>query len=143
MDTLKKWLPTGLLAIGGILGLALGFAAAFGNAFIIMKVNDLFTQVNDNNVGGVLGTHVKIAFIGGIVAGVLGILSLGASAFVGYKAFNGELEGNTAILVSSIVTFVIVFAIAVAAIVCQSDLNSSTWIMKNAGQIGKALMKQH
>ena len=119
MDILKKWLPTGLLAIGGFIGLVIGFVAAFTDQFgTIYKMRE---QMSDT-----LSSHLSIAYIGGIIAGVLGLLSLGAAAFVGYKTFNGELEGNTIILIVSIIAFVVIIALGSAAMFYHSDLMSTT-----------------
>ena len=138
MDTLKKWLPTGLLALGGLLGLILGFVAAFSDG-----MEDAYKIYTADSVMGIkikmptsISTHAYIAYIGGIVAGVLGLLSLAASAFVGYKVNNGELEGNIAILVISIITFVVVLAIAIAATVCHSDLKGGVWVMEQLTKEG-------
>ena len=139
MNIVKKWLPTALLAVAGILALALGFAAAFGDITLVDKnagsvtltmgeaYKDLYPSVK--NVG-LIGSHIGMAHVGGIITGVLGLGSLAAAGFVGYKTQIGDFDGDKRVLIASIVTFVVLFTLAVAAIACNSDLNDLIWWTK-------------
>ena len=112
MDNLKKWLPTGLLAIAGILALSLGFAAAFatkdGGSVSDYKTlldgkitaTPAFSKILDETS---IMSHIDMAYIGGIVTGVLGLLAIGAAGFV------------------------VLVTLGIAAIVCHSQLMSPTW----------------
>ena len=143
MDIFKKWLPTGLLALAGILALSLGFSSAFGGSFVPgMSMKMMYDGFSSHSiVPSIFVSHAGMAYIGGIITGVLGLISLVVAAFLGYRAYNDELLNNMVIIIS-IISFVILLSLAIAVVVCKTDLNSISWWINNMQGLIKGIMKQ-
>ena len=136
--TYKQWLPTVLFALGGFLALIMGFVAAFApltNGRVSLSMSDMYKGSTNAISSKIMTTlyisHIGMVYIGGMVAGVLGLLSLGAAAFIGYTTYRGNFARDKDI----IVTFVLVFSLSVAALVCKSDISDVTWIAKHGIKI--------
>ena len=137
MEMFKKWLPTGLLVIAGIIAISLGFAAAFApiNGSSVKEVYEVIPPL----FGTTIISHLGMAYVGGVTTGVLGVISLIAASIIWYKTHNDELDGNKIILAISIIVFVISLVLGIAAIICNSELNNETWMQ---GQITKVMVSK-
>lgn len=133
----KNKIILGVFALVSVLAIALGFAAAFGEVFsgpgMTAHVKDQFDQIKDlpeaqKDLMSTMVAHTNFAWIGGIITGVLGILGLGAAGFMMFKG----MELNQTLMIVVIAAVVTMFALAIAAIVTQSQLNSETWVMEHA-----------
>ena len=113
-----------ILALFGVLALALGFAAAFGDT-VGGKVNDAYNSLPDGSTGDI-ASHIKYAFVGGIISGVFGLLALGGG--VALIVMNKDTK---VLLFVAIGVAVVLFALSVAAIVCQGQLNDMTWVINH------------
>ena len=140
----KKWLPTILLVISGILALIFGFYAAFSKIDNISLAhrwkifNELINKESELLDKSQLFSHTGMAYIGGIVTGVLGFIVICVGLFIGFKIMKGNFEENKIILISSMVVFVVLVTLGIAAIVCHFDMASPGWNAKEVAKINKS-----
>ena len=151
MENLKKWLPMWLLIAAGIIALSFGFYAAFSKVSSIDKTTDVNLSDIWKGLSSLEGkkaaylartdwlSHTGMAYIGGIISGILGSFSLGASVFVGHKINKDDLNDRKIVLIFSITVFVILLSLGIASFVCNINLDSDEW---RAKQILKTLESQ-
>lgn len=127
MEIQKKWIPTLLLAFAGIGALVVGIISMLGGTFMPgSSIADAYK--NPKLFPPDFNSNITIAYIGGIVAVVLGAVSLSMSVLTGIKVHSGKLEENKIVLTFSGIAFAIILILCIVVMIFYKDVKSVTWI---------------
>lgn len=112
------------LVATSLLAIALGLAATFGK-FGQSRIYDIFNELYPI-APGVIKSHFGMAFIGGVLSISFGTISL--IMLVSYIKVFSTKPLKIEFKFFAYVFVIVLFAMAVAAIVCQTDLNNEDWL---------------
>lgn len=140
MDKIKKWLPAVIFISFGLIAVILGFVSAFGSRTLTYQGQELSTPIPDmfdevvigsSIYDGVYVSHVWMAYVGGMVTGFIGAISLVGGLFV-IALTRNETFSNRLLLIISIALAVVIFALSIASIVCKTKLGDMDFLMAHS-----------
>ena len=130
----RKWLIAGSIATVGVLAMIMGFAAAFGNAHdSIWAVDGMYKSLY-TYATGVFKSHLGMAYIGGIIIGSIGVITTLSGSYALWLAYTNSLPTTRKTMYCVLAIVSVIMILAIAAVACQLQLNSTTWLGKNVNE---------
>lgn len=136
----RKWLISGMITLTGVLAIVMGFSAAFGNAADGIWAVDAMHKSLYEFASGALKSHMGMAYIGGIIIGSVGVITLLGGFYALWLAYTNSLPTSRKCFHITLVMTTIIMIVAIAAVVCQLQLNSNTWLDNHIDKTNKDIM---
>ena len=122
-----------VLIVSGLLAMILGLASALGKVEIpgYKYIDSSYTDVS--KFSGIVASHIKYAFAGGLTVTILGIAAV-ATGITLSILHTHEAKWLLFVFIGLAISL---FILSVAAISCQGELNSKSWVADHIGQMPK------